>query len=394
MSGSLWTRRFIILLICETSFALSFSIFLLLPKYLIQHFEATPAELGTVSACFGISAFVFTPLVGIWVDRFGRRSFALAGALLMALTAVGFLQVDQIGITLYALRLLQGVAFAFSFVACATLVADQAPLERMSEALGLFGISFQAMHGVGPALVEWIVVVASWSAAFYLAIAAALFSALVVFWVQESTQHADHGEAPSLFQLITRPLLARNILVVALCGCAFAAMMIYHQPWALAHGIEKVGVFFTAFSLSSILVRIGLGHLADRLGRYRVSIAALSFYGLTVLAMLQLESLGLLVLGVAYGIAHGFFYPALNGLALEHASAAERGKVVALFNGGFNGGFTLGTWSLGLLAEQAGLASVFWAGASACILGVLVLIFLRNLAPGATFAAAVEEVAP
>jgi len=69
---------------------------------------------------------------------------------------------------------------------------------------------------------------------------------------------------------------------------------------------------------------------------------------------------------VGLGLAHGVLYPALNAVALAQAGPRERGRVMALYQGAFQLGGTVGPVLLGQLAARTGYAPVFLT-ASACL---------------------------
>ena len=73
----------------------------------------------------------------------------------------------------------------------------------------------------------------------------------------------------------------------------------------------------------------------------------------------KISHLGLIVLGGLLGLAHGFFYPSFNALAVEGASPHDRGKIMAVFQAWFTAGGAFGTFFLGALAYAEGYPMVF-----------------------------------
>ena len=162
----LLTPGFVKLLVAQACFGYAFSNFFLLPKFLVTELGAGPAEIGQVTAWSGLFVVVFLPAMGVLVDRSGRRDFLTAGALLMAVACLAFTAVDRVGPLLYLLRAVQGIAFAMAFVAGATLAVDEAPPERLGQAMGLFGLTFLSMNAVAPAASEEIALRVGWPADF------------------------------------------------------------------------------------------------------------------------------------------------------------------------------------------------------------------------------------
>src|SRR5262249_24173099 len=104
----------------------AFSTFYLLPKYLAQVLGAGPSEIGVTVGVFSVATVAATPFAGWVVDRYPRRHAMVAGALLMALAAAGFVAVRALGPFLDALRVVQGLSYALVVTAVGTLVADVA----------------------------------------------------------------------------------------------------------------------------------------------------------------------------------------------------------------------------------------------------------------------------
>jgi len=89
--------------------------------------------------------------------------------------------------------------------------------------------------------------------------------------------------------------------------------------------------------------------------------------------VIALDTIGLVLAGALLGVAQGIYYPALNAIAIERASAAERGKVMAAYNGAFNLGMSAAGLTLGYLVAASGYLPIFWLAvlASAATFAVL-----------------------
>jgi len=171
-----------------------------------------------------------------------------------------------------------------------------------------------------------------------------------------------------------RPAQLRVTAAIALVGVALGATFTFHQPFALELGMTHVRSFFVAYAVAAVVMRVGFGSLIDRAGRRRVVLVMLALYVVVVAAMSGLQPGWLGVFGAGLGIAHGLFYPAYNALVVEATAVHERGKLIGLFQAGFNLGTACGALALGELAERAGYPAVFWVAAG-CVLGAWLIIF-------------------
>jgi len=370
----LLSGNFLTLLVTQASFGYAYSSFLMLPKFLVTVLGAGPVEVGRVMAVYSVATIACIPFMGVSVDRFGRRIFMTGGALLMAVAAAAHVAVGAIGPLIYALRALQGCAFAMAFVGGATLTVDEAPPERLGQAIALFGLAMLAMNGVAAASVEAIVAVSGWSGAFLAAASSALVSAALSRALRERRVAGPPEHARGLLQVFRSPGLRSLLLISVMVGAAMSTMVTFHQPFALERGIANVSGFFVAYASAAIFVRLALGHVIDRAGRRRVALHSLGVYALVVAAMAALDGPAVLaLLGLGLGTAHGFAYPSINSLAIDGVRSDDRGKVMALFHGSFHVGFAAAAAGLGALAEALGYPAICYGGGACAVVGLLVL---------------------
>jgi MFS family permease len=371
------TGEFAALLAATLAFGLAHSAYFLLPKFLAVELSASASEIGWISSLTWFANVALVAFVGVWIDRRGRLLFAYAGAALMTLVCVGYLTVETLGWWLSLLRVLHGFAFTLFFVAASTLAADVAPPRRLGQALGLFGAMMVSTNALAPAAGEWISNHFGWTAMFAATAATAALSGVLLLAVREHPRTRGAArDVPGLSSVFARPGLATVLAVSGLAGVTFGAMFTFHQPYALSLGIARVSDWLVAYAIAAVFVRAFLGGLADRLGRLRVTEFSLAVYGASPIAMLLLGATGFSWIGASLGLAHGLFYPALNAVVIENADDDVRGKVMAVYNGAFNVGFSLGSLGLGYVAEAAGYGAVFTLGGLASFAG-LALLALR-----------------
>jgi MFS family permease len=378
----LMTKGLALVLLAQLCFGYAFSSFLLFPKFLALEMGASVAQIGFVETTNRTAAMVGLFVCGVAVDRYGRRPFLTLGALMMAAASLGFAFVDEIGAKIYFLRAFQGIAFAMTFTAGAALVVDLAPPKRLAQAIGYFGLTMLSMNAVAPAVVEFLAESVGWEVSFFFAALGALLCAGVSLWVRDPERTpVSPGDVPGIFEVARQPKQIRAAVVIGIVGAAFAAMFVLHQPFAIELGVQKLRGFFIAYTLVAVTIRLGFGGIADRVGRHRVARISLAVYAVSVVSMAGLEWISLLLLGAALGLAHGFFYPSYNAMAVEEAGEHERGKIMAIFQGWFSAGGAIGTLGLGLLADTAGYPVVFLVAGAATFgaLGVLLWPFSRTL---------------
>lgn len=354
----LLSRDFLLVLATQLAFGFAFSSFFLLPKFVVTKLHGTPSQVGYVGALAVLMAVVGSPLAGKLLDRGPRRPLIIAGTSLSALASFAFLGVSELGPYLYAVRALQGVSATVFFVATGTLVADLAPPARLGQALGLWGSASLVMNAVATLVAERIAHDFSWSGVFALAGAFGTVGALLALLLREPVRKLEPAPKLAAPGAILRERLPALWAGVA-GGAAFGVMFTFVPPFALRLGELHVSPLFAGYTASALALRLLFGNLVDRIGRARVAVAALAFYTLVVASTAALAPGWLGVLGLAFGLAHGAYYPSVNALALENASHHQRGTISGYFNASFNAGVLLVTFCFGQVAQAYGYPTIF-----------------------------------
>jgi MFS family permease len=382
--ASLFTRRFVLLLVTQTLFGLSFSTFFLLPKFLKLVLHASEVELGKVGAFGTVAGVLAFPLVGALNDRFGRRPFVLLGTFMLTCSAFAMLLVGETGPLLYGLRVLHGLSFALLFNSATTLVSDGVQGERMGQALSIFGASLLATQALAPAFAEAIAARAGWPwvfAASGTCGALSLLSALFVHDVNGQHVRTVAGGGHAFFQLLRRPDVRRVVYVIAVSGAGFGTVFTFHQPFALARGIERVSGFFMAYALAAVLTRLGFVLRIAPEKRLRAVTVGVFSYAIAVALTAAISPSMLVVVGAVMGLAQGVFYPLYNAAALERVTLSQRGSMMALYHGGFNLGISLALVAGGPFATHFGFPALFLSIAVVVCTGGVILL-RREIAYG------------
>jgi MFS family permease len=363
---------FVRLLSVQPLAGFSICTFYLLPKFLATELHATPSQIGLVSAAYGLAGVLAVPLLAVLLDRFSPRVLIVAGCFVLMMTAVGFAWVDRVGVLVLSLRMAQGLAWAILFTAGMMLTIKLSPSNRLAQAIGYYSVATLAMNAVAPAAAEIISDRFGWTPVFVLASVMGFLGLLLGYGLPN--ERPSEKTAVRMSTLLVKPETLAMAGVVAIWGCAFGAMFIFYQPFALSLGIQKLRGFFVAYTLTAVLARVGTGGAIDRIGRQSISVVSLTLYALVVLAMQALGPGWLEWMGAAFGLAHGFFFPAYSALVVERARPEERGKLMALSNAAFNAGLAASSIVLGAVAERDGYPHAFFVAGMVTLTGVGLLV--------------------
>ena len=371
MSAPLLNGPFLRATLANFFFFLNFASYFLLPLFL-HELGGSEATIGAVMGTAGLASLAVLPLVGMTIDRVGRRPFLLGGALTMTAASIGFQFVHAIGPAVFALRVLQGVSFAAAFTATTTFAAEFAPPARRARALGLFGLSTLLTHAIAPGLGEELVHRAGFPALFAAATVCTLVVVVIALPLPEP-RHLSHVVARSQRRL--QPVHWMIAATMTLAGMGFGTVMTFVPTYVTTHGLGRVGYFFASYTSTAILTRLVGAGASDRFGRRQVILPALLLLGVSIFWLARVESLAMLfAAGAVFGTAQGISYPTLHAFLVDMASEAQLGRTQALFNGAFNLGVSGSAFAFGLVAEAYGYRTMFTLAALTPVLAAAVFL--------------------
>jgi MFS family permease len=192
----LWTRSFISMTV--GMFFLFTAFYMLYPTLplFIKQMGGNESFVGLAMGAFMLSAVAFRPLIGGFLDRFGRRPFILWGLSFFAVIMYLYNLVDGL-IALMILRVLHGMSWGVTTTAIMTAVTDLIPANRRGEGMGWSGLAMTLAMAIGPLFGIWISEHLSFQSLFIVAVVlsiAALFlimSSKMNFTPQKGTKKID-----------------------------------------------------------------------------------------------------------------------------------------------------------------------------------------------------------
>lgn len=362
-------------------FGLSYSSFLLLPKFLRLELQAPASQIGRVMGAAPIAAAIIAPFVGDLASRFSRVTVLRLALLAETVAAFGFCAASEVGLLTYFFRALQGVAWVVVFNLTATMAADLVPEKKMAQAIGYLGLAMLMTNAIAPGVAEPLAMSFGYLPVYF---AAGLLVASALF-VVHGLKAARRLELPRRVGP-TASLRSGRILAVHygsfMLGIGIGSMFTYLQPFAIELGAKVVGSFFFGYVGAAIFVRTVLAELTDRVGPARVTVASFLLYALTVGGTAFLRPDALLFVGMGLGVSHGFGYPALTATGLGVVPREARGRFMSWYTFSFNAGYAFTAIFLGPWVDRFGYSAVFLAN-GVLILSGAVAIFLTQSRAGA-----------
>jgi predicted MFS family arabinose efflux permease len=369
--------------------------------WLAVELEATPLELGIVTACLFASTVIIAPFGGVLADRVSRDTVLIANQLASLAHAAALftlIATDSLSIGVLAvLALLFGLLVAVELPVRQAFLTEFVPPEEVTSAVSLHATAWNVTRFVGPAVAGLLIGTLGVASCFVVAGIASLGVTVSLVILTRFPHHRRPRPAPtggvvsSLVAGVRFALHERRVrwamAILAAAGIfgiqSFQTLAPLYVAEILELGGGAFGAFMSAWGAGALVAAFAVTLLA-RGDRARWLIG-----GLAALAIL-LACLSLIASApVAYGIAAllGFAQIAVvqNSLVtVQYAATDEyRGRLMGLYTTVLQGSIPFGALLAGALAGLLGVTGAMLVGAAGL---AAVAIGALKAAPGAAVA--------
>lgn len=336
------------------------------------------ASIGVINGLPSIATLVFGAPFGRLADRYGFRSFLLAGAVASPLAAVGIAW-SRGSVWLMALAFVQGIGSTAGWVMSTPFLSQETPRGRLVEVLsinsalmGAVGFVGSALAGVLPPLVGSLVhqppdalVPLRWTCTIGALLA--LLSLPFLYAIREAAPASRHDGAPAGARTrspVARRLIAKLLLVDALIALGAGMMIPFFQLFFFLRfrfSPSAIGAVFAVGSVVASAATLLAPRLVRRFGTIRATIAtqSASLPFLAALAWIPNAPLAVASYWVR-GSTMNMAAPAYAAFEMEMVPADQRGLLSglqAVFGGMGRGG--IGPFVSGYLQSHGGFGPAF-----------------------------------
>jgi len=323
---------------------------------------------GLIISLFTLTAALSRPVSGKLTDKIGRIPVMIFGTVVCFIIGFAYPLLTTISGFLF-LRFIHGFSTGFKPTATSAYVADIVPFNKRGEAMGILGISGSLGMAAGPAIGSEIALRFSLEMMFYASSVAALLSILVIVWMKETLENPERFKLQHLNvnrSDVLEPKVIPPSMVMMLTAFSFGIMLTLIPDLSEHVGMQNKGTFFTAFTLSSLFVRIYAGRASDKYGREVVlKVSTLLLTASMIMIGLADSKVTLMVAGVVFGLAAGINSPTIFAWTVDLSDQNRRGRglstmFIALEIGIGTGAFISG-WIYG--NDVNNLPTAFFSGA-------------------------------
>ena len=317
-----------------------------LPNLILQFEGGNISHAASITGWFGLAwatmQFIFSPILGAWSDRFGRRPVILISCLGLGLDYI-FMALAPSLRWLFVGRLISGITTSNVSTAFAYITDVTPPAERAKK-FGMLGAAFGMGFVVGPAIGGFFGA-HNLRLPFWIAAGLSLANALYGFFIlpeslppERRAKSAWHMANPlgSLSLLRSHPELAGLSVVITLYYLAHQALpsvFVLYTEFRYSWTPSFEGYALTLVGVCIAVVSGGLvGPYAKRFG-VRFSLLSGLFYGCLGFVGFAAAGRGSYFLAALPFIAlWGIAGPAMQSLMSQHVDHSSQGKLQGAIN--------------------------------------------------------------
>jgi MFS family permease len=358
-----------------------------LPRY-ARSFGVGFDAVGVLVASFSLTRLVFDPFTGRLIHRYGERSMASFGAVIVGVTSVaaGFAPNFPL---LVSFRAAGGAGSAVFFAAILSFLLRTIPTDRIGRVMSVYYASFNvgiiAGQPFGGLLARW----------FGLASPLFVYAAFCgisgwVFWrtIYDPERSVEEHRHRALRRLPwRRPFVAALVVNGAylwMVGAVFTTLvpLFGNERTGVGLSLSGVGIGLAIASATEFAVLFPAGTATDRHGRKAVLVPA--FAAMTiVIALLGFASTPLaflIALGVL-GVTSGYSGVPPAAMLSDVAPDELRGTAVGVFRFVGDLGFVLGPLVAGWAAATFGFGWAFAISSVPCALALGLVLSIPETMP-------------
>ena len=348
------------------NFTLFFAFYVLtplLPLYLSEHFGATKDVIGLVLSGYTVTALLFRPFSGYFVDSFPRRLVLMVCFGTFAIFFAGYLAASTM-LMFTIVRTLHGGPFGALTVANSTAAIDVLPSSRRTEGIGYYGLSNNLSMAIAPTIGIFIYkYTGNFELLFWLALIVAcigwLIDATVKFPEKEIVCNKSKLSLDRFF-LVRGWLLGLNMVAF---GFSFGVLSNYLAIYSKeVMGITGgTGTYFLLCSVGLILSRLqgGKALREGRLIRHAEQGMVISLIGYTLFILMP-GWVGYYGSALLIGLGNGHMWPAFQNMTICTARNNQRGTANSTILISWDIGMGLGILIGGIISELISYEAAFW----------------------------------
>lgn len=363
--------------------------------WLVLQVTGSPLAAGLVVALSSVLGGIAAPIVGILIDRIGRRVVSVLSDVLSALSVAAIPLVASVTeLTFIWILVLAAFGAIFDpagYTARKTLIVDAAREARVDlpKLNGIHEGLFTVGWTLGPVLAAGLIATIGAVNTFWIPFILFVLAAFSVAFmrVNEAGEH-DQGEPfwPSALRGIRilwsdRPLRAVTIAVMVLAAVYLPTesivLPVYFQELELPIGL---GIVITALAGGAMVGAFAYGWLAKRLQAYALARLILLGTMVSIIPLALLPPLPIMVVAAfVLGLSWGPMTPLLNTIVQRRVPAEAQGRVFGAQMALFYAGPPLAMLLTGAVVDLLGVRIAYLGIAIVLVIACVIVLLVPSI---------------
>ncbi len=314
---------------------------------------ASAALMGLVGGMMNLVSLFCRPLAGNLADRISNYKLSFIGGVFMTLACVGYIFAPNEAVVVIA-RIINGFGFACCSVCMATWMSDMLPKDKIGSGMGFYGTMNALAMAVAPAIGVSAYQTLGYRASFVIAL---VFSVAIIAVIQFIGDRGEPEKEPvstdeeqKRIELIDVKVIP-IALIIMLFAIPYCATQSFLVTYAETRGLHIfVSLFFPAYAVVLIVLRLSLRNLFDRLP-FQVFLLAGIVSELMAILLLTLMNNNVIMILASCFLAGGYgvMSSVCQSTAILLAGKGKRGLANSTYYIGLDLGMTLGPFIGGIL---------------------------------------------
>lgn len=368
------SRNFILAIFATTAAVSAIDVLIPVLPVCFLDITGSPSAMGFLIGITSFTAVLFRPASHYFIGKIGlKRSMACGAFVFSAVIICYYLFAEFMPIML--LRIVFGIAIVFFFVSVWSLIASMVPSEKRSAALNIYTISFLFPNFYGP----WIGSRLAGYMPYLISGCLAVVSFCLCLFIDDTGAVIEDDKHGFWKTLRHKDLFLPGLIMFSVI-LADASVTVFLPVVALKRNIGDYTLFFTVFSVSTILTRLYFGRIGVGRNRHIFIIAGMVVVFLSFVAVGAARTLLLVVFsGITYGIGFGLIDPNLYTIIIEKRKDFSITQIMAGYGGFWDFGYAAGPLMMGLIYKMTGETGLYASAALSVFIGLIVsFVYFRR----------------
>lgn len=371
----LWTRKFIAVVIINAVNGLALYISNpIMAKFLVSkgiNFEYT----GIIASLLSWIAMGFRPFSGAMSDRMNKKKLLIGSYLSIAFCLLGY-TIANSTTAIIAVRVIHGIAFAVSGTISMSFATTFIPKKKMAEGISYLGLVSLVGSMIGPQIGAMICESIGLSYVFYASAFMCVFGFILLIFVKyEHKPKSSYTNQKLKFEDLFAKELLLYVILISILTLGNGIISYYLIDFGEARGIENISLFFTAYSITLLIIKPFIGKLQDKKGINIILYPAFVFYAIGIFILSKAHSLThVLIAAVLKALGQGNGTPAIQAESVKRLSTERSGVAISTCFIGQDIGNAVGPIFASSVAGFAGYEKMFMIYAVLLVIGLFLYI--------------------